>query len=316
MVFCGRTRRRRNDNAKVNYMSLLNITNDGLPNILAVLHATVLRSAKPIPEADLLESISPDAIVEDDAQMARNTLNRWIELGLFVREDGLITVKEKLSGRRSTALEILPFTRRMACRLALSEENNQDLWASQGARAADLTRTLAWMLAQNVYRASFSDFPAKESQQILDPERLLMRNDTRRRGLEYWAPFLGFSRHSFAAIDPTVAVRDSLDETILPGHGMPAVQFVERLNTVLPVLDGGRWQIEVLQFVDPATLPRRQPNQLSSALSRALLSLWDSGELLLQQKADLGSSVTLTGAGGARSDLTFQWIARPPETEA
>ena len=298
-------------------MSLLNITNDGLPNILAVLHATVLRSAKPISEADLLESVSPAAIVEDDSQMARNTLNRWVELGLFVREDGLISVKEKLPGRRATALEILPFTRRMACRLALSEENNQDLWASQGARAADLTRTLAWMLAQDVYRtSSFSNFADKESQQILDPERLLMRNDTRRRGLEYWAPFLGFSRHSFAVIDPTVAVRDSLNEVLEPGQGMPAAQFIERLSTILPVLDGGRWQIEVLQFVDPAALPRRQPGQLSSALSRALLTLWDSGELLLQQKADLGSSVTLTGAGGARSDLTYQWIARPQETKA
>ena len=298
-------------------MSLLNITNDGLPNILAVLHATVLRSAKPISEADLLESVSPAAIVEDDAQMARNTLTRWTELGLFVRKDGLITVKERLSGRRATALEIQPFTRRMACRLALSEENNQDLWASHGARAADLTRTLAWMLAQDVYRtSSFSNFADKESQQILDPERLLMRNDTRRSGIGYWAPFLGFSRHSFAVIDPTVAVRDSLDEVLTPGQGMPAAQFVERLGTVLPVLDGGRWQIEVLKFIDSAALPRLQPSQLSSALSRALLTLWGSGELLLQQKADLGSSVMLTGAGGVRSDLTFQWVARPKETKA
>lgn len=298
-------------------MSLLNITNDGLPNILAVLHATVLRSAKPISEADLLESVSPTVIVEDDAQMARNTLHRWTELGLFLRENGLVTVKEKLPGRRSSALEILPFTRRMACRLALSEENNQDLWASQGARAADLTRTLAWMLAQDVYRtSSFSNFADKESQQILDPERLLMRNDTRRSGIGYWAPFLGFSRHSFAVIDPTVAVRDSLDEILTRGQGMPATQFIERLGTILPVLDGGRWQIEVLKFIDPVALPRRQPGQLSSSLSRALLTLWNSGELLLQQKADLGSSVTLTGAGGARSDLTFQWIARPQENMA
>lgn len=292
-------------------MSLLNITNDGLPNILVVLHATVLRATKPLPEAELLEAVAPAAIVEDEGQMVRNTLNRWTELGLFVREEGLISAKDKLPNRRATALEILPFTRRMACRQALSEENNPDLWASQSARAADLTRSLAWMLAQDVYRASFNEFPSQESQQILDPERLLMRNDTRRRGLEYWAPFLGFSRHSFAVIDPTVAIRDVLAEVLAPGEGMPAPQFVERLSTVLPVLDGGRWQKAVLEFVDPAALPRRQPGQLSTALSRALLNLWDGGELLLQQKADLGSSITLTGAGGVRSDLTFQWIARP-----
>lgn len=297
-------------------MSLLNITNDGLPNILVVLHATVLRATKPMAEADLLEAVAPSAIVEDDGQMARNTLNRWTELGLFVRENGLISVKEKLPGRRATALEMLPFTRRMACRQALAEENNRDLWASQSARAADLTRSLAWMLTQDVYRASFAQFETQEAKQIVDPERLLMRNATRRSGLQFWAPFLGFSRHPFAAVDPTIAVRDVLAEVLGPGEGLPAPQFVERLGTVLPVLDGGRWQLEVLKYVDPSALPPRQSGQLSSALSRALLNLWDSGELLLQQKADLGSSVTLSGAGGARSDLTFQWIARPQETKA
>ncbi len=297
-------------------MSLLNITNDGLPKILVVLPATLLRATKPMAEADLLEAVAPSTIVDDDGQLARYTLNRWTELGLFVRENGLVSVKEKLPGRRATALEILPFTRRMACRQALAEENNPDLWASQGARAADLTRSLAWMLAQDAYRASFAQFESQESKQILDPERLLMRNSGRRSGLQFWAPFLGFSRHPFAAIDPTVAVRDALAEVLGPGEGLPAPQFVERLGTVLPVLDGGRWQLEVLKYVDPSALPPRQPGQLSSALSRAMLSLWDSGELLLQQKADLGSSVTLTGASGARSDLTFQWIARPQEANA
>lgn len=180
-------------------MSLLNITNDGLPNILTVLHATVLRATKPMAEADLLDAVSPAAIVEDDGQMARNTLNRWTELGLFVRENGLITVKEKLSGRRATALEILPFTRRMACRQALAEENNPDLWASQSARAADLTRSLAWMLAQDVYRASFAQFETQESQQILDPERLLMRNSTRRSGLQYLGALPGVQPSSICS---------------------------------------------------------------------------------------------------------------------
>ncbi|NNB71604.1 MULTISPECIES: protein DpdG [Pseudomonas fluorescens group] len=294
-------------------MSLLNITNDGLPNILVALHATVLRAAKPIPETELLEAVAPSALVDDEGKQARNTLNRWVELGLFVREEGLVFVKDRLPSRNLSMLEVLPFTRRMACRQALAEENNPDIWASQGARAADLTRSLAWMLAQDIYRASFDQFEMQESQQILDPERLLMRNSGRRSGLQFWAPFLGFSRHPFAAIDPTVAVRDALNEVLIPGSGMPAEKFVERLSAVLPVLDGGRWQREVLEYVDLAALPLRQPGQISTALSRALLNLWNSGELLPQQKADLGSSITLTGANGARSDLTFQWITRPAQ---
>jgi hypothetical protein len=303
--------RRRHGPAKADYMSLLNITNDGQPNILVVLHATVLRASKPILETELLESVAPVAIVEDEGQQARNTLNRWTELGMFVKENGLISVKDKIPTRKASSLEILPFTRRIACRQALAEENNPDLWASQSARAADLTRSLAWMLAQDAYRASFNQFEMQESLQILEPSRQMMRNSTRRTGLQYWARFLGFSRHPYAAIDPTVAIRDALPEIFGPGEGIPAPQFVERLSIVLPVLDGGRWQKEVLSVVNPMALSPRQPGQISSALSRALLNLWHTGELMLEQKADLGNSITLSGAGGARSDLVFQWISRP-----
>jgi hypothetical protein len=296
-------------------MSLLNITNDGLPNILLSLHSILLRTSKPIAEEDLLDLVAPTSIVEDDGQMIKNTLNRWTELGMFVRENGVISVKEKMQSKNFTATEVLSFTRKIACKLSLSDENNPDIWASQSARSADLTRSLAWMMSQDVYRASFNQFEAQESQQIVDPERQLMRNATRKTGLQYWAPFLGFSRHPYAAIDPTVAIRDALDEVIAKGDGMPATIFVERLGLVLPVLDGGRWQIEVLQFVNPTFLPKLQKGQLSSALSRALLNLWGSGELLLQNKADLGDSVILTGINGTRSDLTFQWISRPKKVE-
>lgn len=292
-------------------MSLLNLTNDGLPNVLAMLHAAVLRAGKPVSREALLETVAPLSVVDDEGKMARQTLNRWIELGLFRQEDDNITLDEFPTGTRITALELQRFTRRVACKRALAEENNADFWASESARAADLTRSLAWMMAQDVYRASFSDFEAQEAQQIADSERLLMRNSTRRNGLQYWAPFLGFSRHPHAAIDPTVAVRDALPEILSPGQGMPAADFVARLAWLLPVIDGGRYQQAVLAAVDPNALAPRNPGQLSTALSRALLCLRAGGEIVMAQRSDTGSAITLTGAQGVRYDLTFQWIARP-----
>jgi hypothetical protein len=293
-------------------MSLLNIASDGLPNLLVLLHAAVIRTTKPMPEADLLEAVAPFAVVDDKGDKARQTLNRWCELGFFVQEQGFVSLPDKPISRRASTLDILPFTRKKACRLVMAEANNPDIWASQGARAADLTRCLAWMLAQDVYRISFGDFESEESNQITDSAKQFMQNSSRRAGLQhYWAPFLGFSRNSFGDIDPTVAVRDALDDILGPGEGLPATAFVERLGTVLPVLDGGRWQQEVLQFVDIVKLPRREPGQLSTALSRAILNLWTAGNLMLKPRSDLGSSVTLTGSAGARSDLTFQWIERP-----
>lgn len=292
-------------------MSLLNLTNDGLPNVLAMLHAAVLRVGKPVLRDELLETVAPSSVVDDDGKMTRQTLNRWTELGLFRQEGDAITVNERPAGTRIAALELQRFTRRVACKCALAEKNNADFWASESARAADLTRSLAWMMAQDVYRASFSDFEAQEAEQITDPELLLMRNSTRRNGLQYWAPFLGFSRHPYAAIDPTVAVRDVLPEILSPGQGMAAAEFVAQVAWLLPVLDGGRYQQEVLAAVDPNALAPRNPGQLSTALSRALLCLRAGGDIVMAQKSDTGSAITLTGAHGARHDLTFQWISRP-----
>jgi hypothetical protein len=263
-------------------------------------------------EVDLLEGFAPSSVVDDNGEKARQTLNRWCELGFFARNQGLVSLPNKPVQTRASTLDILPLTRRNACRLVMAEENNPDIWAREGARAADLTRCLAWMLAQDVYRISFSDFEREESDQITDSARHLMQNSGRRSGLQhYWAPFLGFSSNAFGDIDPTVAVRDALDDLLAPGEGLPATAFVEQLAILLPVLDGGRWQHEVLQFVNTAKLQKREIGQLSTALSRALLNLWNTGDLMLRSRSDLGTSVTLTGFSGARNDLTFQWIERP-----
>lgn len=292
-------------------MSLLNITTDGLPNILAQLHATVLRVSKPIPKDELLETVAPSTLIDDGGKMARQTLNRWIQLRLFNEENGKIDVFKRPDDRLRNPQQLMAFTRRTACARVVARENNPEFWAAEGARAADLTRGLAWMLAQDVYRTAFSKFEEQESRQIQDPNRRLFVNSTRRTGLQYWARFLGFSKEPYADIDPTVAVRDVLPEVLDEGEEMDAQQFVERLASLLPVVDGGEWRQEVLDVVDLNELGRLRHDQLSTALSRAILNLRQSGELLLHVRSDLGAAITPTGVNGARNDLTFHWIGRP-----
>ncbi|MBU9642353.1 protein DpdG [Burkholderia gladioli] len=292
-------------------MSLLNIASDGLPNVLVQLHAAVLRSRKPIPKDELLDTVAPPLVVGDDGDKARQTLLRWTQLDLFRENGGAIDVVKRPDDRLRTPQDFLVFTRRVACARVLAAENNPDFWAPQGTLAADLTRGLAWMLAQDVYRTGFDVIEERESQQITDPDRWLLRNGTRRPGLQFWSRFLGFSRQPYADIDPTVAVRDVLPQVLAEGEDIPAVQFVDRLAGVLPVIDEGVWQKEMLAAVDTNVLGRLRQGQLSTALSRALLNLRQAGDILLQPRSDLGSSITLTGASGARNDLTFHWIARP-----
>ncbi|MEJ8860073.1 protein DpdG [Variovorax robiniae] len=293
-------------------MTVLNLTSDGLPGILMVLHHTVLATSKPVPRTALLEAVAPTAALQesDPGRMARVTLNRWIELGLFQEKDGEITASarppRKLSGPALTA-----FTRREVCRLSMSGDNTPDLWAIGSAKSADLTRGLAWMLAQNAFETRLSELEALEAQQVSNEALRLLQNDTRQNGLRHWADFLGFSRGLGGDIDPTVAVRDAIPEILSPGQDMQAVDFVDRLAEVLPVIDRGRWQKAVLQEVNADALAPLAPGQLSTAISRALLGLRAGGELLLQNRADVGASISLTGFSGPRPDLTFQWITRP-----
>ncbi len=292
-------------------MSLLNLTNDGLPNVLVVLYEAVARARSPLTREDLLDAVAPSEAVTDDGKMARQTLNRWRDLGLFVESDNVITLAVTPSSDLRGAGEVLSSVRREARRCALSETNNENLWATEGAKAADFTRSLAWLLAQDVYRTKFNDLEELEGRQIADQQARLMRNDTRRNGLQFWAHFLGFVRQPGGGeIDPTVAVRDILPDCLEPGEDMPASDFVDKLAATLPVLDRGVWRKAVEARLEPQALPTLVEGQLSTSLSRALLSLMMAEELQFENRADVGSGVVFTGRDGLRPNYRYSWVKR------
>lgn len=292
-------------------MSLLNLTNDGLPNVLVILYEAVARARSPLTREDLLDAVAPAGAVIDEGKMARQTLNRWRDLGLFVETDNVITLAATPSSDLRGAGDVLASVRREARRCALSEPNNEHLWASEGAKAADFTRSLAWLLAQDVYRTKFTDLEELEGRQIADQQARLMRNDTRRNGLQFWAHFLGFVRQPGGGeIDPTVAVRDILPECLEPGEDMPASDFVDKLAVALPVLDRGVWRKAVEARLEPQALPTLEEGQLSTSLSRALLSLMMAEELQFENRADVGRGVVFTGRDGLRPNYRYSWVKR------
>lgn len=297
-------------------MSLLNLTNDGLPNVLAVLYEAVARAKSPMSRDDLLELVAPRGVAHEDGKMARQTLNRWTELGLFEIDDTRIALASTLTSDKRDDLGMSSSVRRACRRCALSEANNEDLWATEQAKAADLTRSLAWLLAQDVYRTTFGAVEELELKQIADPQVRLMRNDTRRNGLQFWAHFLGFVRQPGGGdIDPTVAIRDTLPEFIAPGEDMPARLFVEKLAEALPVLDGGRWRIAVESRLESQALPSMAEGQLSTSLSRALIALMMEEELAFENRADVGRSIVFTGRDGPRPNYRYSWVRRAQRTK-
>ena len=290
-------------------MSLLNLTNDGLPNVLIVLYATVARAKSPPTREELLESVAPAGVVEP--AMARQTLNRWTELGLFRQDESGIALASPPDSNLKDEADVLLAVRKAARRCALSESNNGDLWARESAKAADLTRSLAWLLAQDAYRLRFRDVEELELGQVADPDVRLMQNDTRRNGLQFWSHFLGFVRQPGGGdVDPTVAIRETIPECIALGEEMPAADLIARLAMLLPVLDGGAYRSAVEARLEPQALPALQGGQLSTSLSRALLNHIVDETLEFQNKADVGRSIVLTGRDGLRADQRYSWVRR------
>lgn len=294
-------------------MSLLNLTNDGLPNVLIALFSTVAVARSSLTTDEVIDAVAPAGVVSD-ARMARSTLNRWIELGLFQLDDTGERVRLALAPETDMKndVDIVRAVRIAARQCALSEANNPDLWARESARAADLTRSLAWLLAQDVYRMRFSDAQALELKQVANDDLRLMQNDTRKNGLQFWGNFLGFIRQPGGGdVDPTLAVREALPACIAPGEEMPAAELVERLAQCLPVLDGGVYRVSVEAQLEKDALPPLQPGQLLTSLSRAMFSLMIDQTLQFENKADVGRSIVFTGRDGLRADHRYSWVRRP-----
>ncbi len=292
---------------------MLNLYNDGIPNVLVVLYSTVALARSPLTGDELLASVAPSGVVAEP-RMARVTLSRWTELGLFRLDDDskyVMLAQAPVTDMKNDDA-IVRAVRAAARQCALSKDNNPDLWARESARAADLTRSLAWLLAQDIYRLRFSDAQSLEIKQIANNELRLMQNDTRKNGLQFWGNFLGFIRQPGGGdVDPTLAIREVLPACIDAGEEMPATEFVERLAQLLPVLDGGVYRVAVEAQLERDALPHLQPGQLSTSLSRAMFSLLIDQTLQFENKADVGSSVVFTGRDGLRVDQRYSWVRRP-----
>jgi hypothetical protein len=208
--------------------------------------------------------------------------------------------------------DIVRAVRMEARHVALSEANNVDLWAREGARASDLTRSLAWLLALDVYRQGAENLFSLANDHIHGTGLTLMQNAERIVGLKSWGYFLGVVRHPKAIdIDPTVAISEVLPDCINPGEEMPAKDLIEKFAQALPVIDGGLYRQAVLGKLRDNALPPLQATQLSTSLSRALHCLMVNQTLHFSSRADVGSSILLTGRNGPQTGHRYTWVKRP-----
>ncbi|RUW54561.1 hypothetical protein EOA32_04970 [Mesorhizobium sp. M1A.F.Ca.ET.072.01.1.1] len=280
-------------------MSILNQASDGLFNVLIVLVRTLVRFG-PKGREDLILACGGAADAFDTSQLTR-TLNRWTELGLFGENRGAIIIAEPhrsaLGKSADDAEARLP---KVARTVALLQANNARFWESEEARSADFSRGVAWMLAQDVYTldANSDRLAELEAQQLIDSgSQKIAQNNTRWNGLKTWMLYLGFARDGMQwVVDPTEALRDALTEIFGSSRELSGPAFVDRTASVLPVLDGGAYRVQVEAALKESAWHRLRAGLVSSSLSRAIQRLDREGFITLSNRSDSEGVVTLTGS--------------------
>lgn len=279
-------------------MSVLNQASDGLYTVLIVLVRAIVRFG-PRSREDLILACGGAVDTVDTSQLTQ-TLNRWTELGLFGQEDGSVTIAEPYrSGLGKSADEAEARLPRIVRTVVMLAENNERFWEREKSKSADLSRAVAWMLAQDVYTldGNVKNLAVLEEAQIVDPaKQTIGKNDTRWNGLKAWMLYLGFARDGMQwVVDPTQALRDALPDIFGSSRELTGPAFVERAASVLPVLDGGAYRTQVEASLKERAWPRPRAGLLSSSLSRAVQRLDREGAITLANRSDTEGVVTLAG---------------------
>lgn len=295
-------------------MTICNRENDGLHSVLATL-VSIVSKEQTISKEDLIQIANPSN-EKDPPKRLSGTLNTWQKLGLFHLEEGVVTlgIDKKFNERSDIFLDQLQDS---CLQLVMRDKNIYPLWSSKPgtakpeegtAIAADFCRGVSWVLAQNIYSMpySYTDVSKLESNQVKSGISIFP-NNTRWEGLRPLAIFLGLATGSDNKpfFDPSKAVWFSVRRFMDKGKTLSASDFLESLARILPVIDKGKAQNEVIRALKPDSFTEPPRGHISTALSFALRRLVVQGNIFLETKSDAESRYFLTRDGGeVWSDFT------------
>lgn len=288
-------------------MTIINLESDGLCPQLIVIFRAVAYSGK-INTEELLRVCYPGTVPDSSvSNRLRGVLSRWTELGLFSKENEEVSLNKPFTKPRGMTIDALTEKLPSFCRsLVMQPQNCLPLFPDGGireeegvGRCADLIRGLSWTLAQNIFNLPVTfdkQIETLEGTQTIGGKYIFV-NDTRWNGFRYWARYLGFAsgEGSSFQIDPTKAINEALPSVFGAKKELLAADFLNGLSSILPVLDFGKYRMEVESNLDPTVWRKPTENHLSMSLSFALRRLELNQLIKLQGRADTGSSFRLTG---------------------
>jgi hypothetical protein len=320
-------------------MSLLNHTSDGHYNVLLALCFHLVSKEKQTCTMMELEqrlrptgAIPPTVTREDkDGNLItpasqhylewEYTISRWVQLGLFEREGEEIRLLPDLSEEKSNESDpdcLARAINRHLRRIIFDSNFNPRTQFEQGPdgegtpSTSDLTRALAWWLAQSPLScqpAKDADLPNLEQEQELKGFKII-QNSTRAANVLRWSRGLGFAEFWLGGrtiANPARAVADHLSEIFEENLDLSLKDFCRQAALTLPVLDGGEYRIWIEELLEEHAEGWRPPeaDTLSPTMSLALLTLQEEGLLTLRREADASSGLRLWEEQLPYSHLTW-----------
>lgn len=268
-------------------MSILNRPSDGLVSVLIALRRTLLAYGRL--DADRLLALAAPPSVVAGSKQARQTLNRWTQLGVFTDDGGVAGLAPPFDQIASDDVDGL---RRALIRVVMSDVNNPsfdtpaDTANAERPLASDFVRAACWALAQDIYtmEPSHPSIEALQNAQLVRPAPFV--NDTRWQGFVEWSVFLGFSSRTPRLLsEPHFAVAAVLDDVFTSDATLPIEAFLARTAALLPVLDRGRFRVHVEATMKAPPYVTRE-RDVSISLSAALLHLEQAGIVRLEARSD------------------------------
>lgn len=216
------------------------------------------------------------------------TLRLCVDLGLVMEEKGGIELSRELpEDARSPRVGDRTFRRTMAdCVFAPSQyvEGTQ-------TGTTDFVDAVSWFLTLDPLAplAGWEAVQSIQSRSFASREDRPIKNDARWQTFRRWALFLGFAsavpgpNSDCLVPDPTDAIDWRLDELTERATEWSAIDFVESLSVMVPVLDRGSFNV---RFRDRHGFDPLSESEVSPSLALALERLESRGRLRIENRAD------------------------------
>jgi len=221
-------------------------------------------------------------VSEKGSHMVNKTINCWVNLGLFLDENEVLTISEDF---RCEDTEKLPVILR---KIIFRKDNVSDqLWDYDRNKnpdvstfgSTDFVAALCFCLTHDIYqlpiRKNAEEFQRFDDSTFSDNKYRIMKNDTRFNPLKDWMSYLGFAVNldGGLVIDPSEVLNQELPNIFNKDNELDHKTFFSRLAELIPVFDNGKYRLQLEEKLDPKIWKKTKKHEISQSLSRALINL-------------------------------------------